>query len=261
MCPHLASHKKRKIEGRKAGGKFCCPKLGKLSCACFISGPRLLVFYLLHYLINSCFLILTEQFVGYEEGKMRWPIVRCASTMNHLFAVFFCFLWIINEHLEPLGDMGKGFKCARNGIAEKSWKKLKKNLRCCSVSSQCSYLESKRTFQQIVLTAYSELYNLWGRGKGMTQWFRLELFNFKEFSFWKSDAKCREADDLDLEYSNIKNCWNTPNSPIAARHHQESLTANKQNTKGKESKYNLKKKCYLLNKGQRVKLEKRTGIF
>lgn len=88
---------------------------------------------------------------GLHRGGSWGSVVRGCIEQWTIFSVFFFFLpsvSLVNEHLDPLGKMGKASLGTRHEKAEGSWRGLQENLRHWSVSNQLGYSGSRRTFSR-----------------------------------------------------------------------------------------------------------------
>lgn len=88
---------------------------------------------------------------GLQREEARGSVVRGCIEQWTIILVFFFFLpsvTLVNKHLDPLREMGKGSLGARHERAEGSWRGLQEHLRYWSVSNQLGYLGGSRTFSR-----------------------------------------------------------------------------------------------------------------
>lgn len=120
--------------------------------------------------VNSRFLIFTEQFTGFKKGKLGESVVRGCIEQWTIFSVFFFFPptgSLVNEHLDFLREIEKGFWGARHETADRLWRGLQENLRhrlplvnlvICGTGEDSSRSFSKSTLNY---SACEEKRNVW----------------------------------------------------------------------------------------------------
>lgn len=108
-------------------------------------------FWLLSGPVNSCSLIFTEQFTGCKEGEAGDLLSGAVLSNEPSSLCSFSSLpsvSLVNELLDPLGRMEKGFLRARHEKAEGSWRGLQESLRHWPVSNQTGYVGRRRTLSR-----------------------------------------------------------------------------------------------------------------
>lgn len=183
LCLHLVLHGKEKVkdwEGRKDVllARSWHGLIILHQYAWPIGWRQVFTFWLLLGPINSCFLIFTEEFMGFKEGELGDVLSGAALSNETSFWCFFLFfhsVFLVNEQLDSVREMGKDSLGAKHERIEGSRRGLRENPRHWSVSNQLAYLGGRRTFSRS--SSCSELSNLLGEGKCVTWWFKPDLFN------------------------------------------------------------------------------------